>query len=316
MNEMRKIPIILDVDTGIDDAFALILAAKHPSLDLLGVTCVDGNCPLYKVVENTLLVLDAAGRPDVPVAAGASRPLVAEPNYALAVHGEDGLGNVGWPKSARKPVDQFAVEFLRDLILGHPEKVTLIPVAPLTNIALLLTEYPEVKENIAQLVIMGGSAGLGNATALAEFNIWHDPEAAQIVFSADIPTVMYGLDVFYDVHIGEYQLNQLKESVQPAAKLAGEIGQFIAGVLGYPITIGDAGAVCAVIDPAGLTLETYPTAVITDKGPARGMTVVDRRPYRDTVENERALPDARDVAVALKVDSERYAKLWLETISN
>ena len=86
--------------------------------------------------------------------------------------------------------------------MGHPEKVTLIPVAPLTNIALLLTEYPEVIANIEKLVIMGGSAGLGNATALAEFNIWHDPEAAQIVFSADIPTVMYGLDVFYDVHIG------------------------------------------------------------------------------------------------------------------
>lgn len=313
---MRQIPVILDVDTGIDDAFALLLAAKHPALNLLGVTCVDGNCPLDQVVANTMLVLDAAGRTDVPVAAGAKRPLVAEPNYALAVHGEDGLGNVGWPKSNREPVDQFAVEFLRDLILGHPEKVTLIPVAPLTNIALLLTEYPEVKQNIEQLVIMGGSAGLGNATALAEFNIWHDPEAAQIVFSADIPTVMYGLDVFYDVHIGELQLKQLRESTKPAAKLAGEIGEFIAGILGYPITIGDAGAVCAVIDPSGLTLETYPTAVITDKGPARGMTVVDRRPYRDTVENERALPDARDVAVALKVDSERYAKLWLDTITN
>ena len=170
--------------------------------------------------------------------------------------------------------------------------------------------------NIEKLVIMGGSAGLGNATALAEFNIWHDPEAAQIVFSADIPTVMYGLDVFYDVHIGELQLTNLKNSELPAAKLAGEIGEFIAGILGYTITIGDAGAVCAVIDPAGLELETYPTAVITDKGPARGMTVVDRRPYRDTVENERALPDARDVAVALKVDSERYAKLWLQTITS
>jgi pyrimidine-specific ribonucleoside hydrolase len=313
---MRQIPVILDVDTGIDDAFALLLAAKHPALNLLGVSCVDGNCPLDQVVQNTMLVLEAAGRTDVPVAAGASRPLVAEPNYALAVHGDDGLGNIDWPKSNREPVEQFAVEFLRDLILGHPEKVTLIPVAPLTNIALLLTEYPEVKDNIEKLVIMGGSAGLGNATALAEFNIWHDPEAAQIVFSADIPTVMYGLDVFYDVHIGELQLSNLKKSDLPAGKLAGEIGEFIAGILGYPITIGDAGAVCAVIDPAGLVLETYPTAVITDKGPARGMTVVDRRPYRDTVENERALPDARDVAVALKVDSERYAKLWLETITN
>ena len=314
--QKRPIPIILDVDTGIDDAFALLLAAKHPDLNLLGVSCVDGNCPLDQVVANTMLVLDAAGRADVPVATGAARPLVAEPNYALAVHGEDGLGNINWPKSTRKPVDQFAVEFLRDLILGHPEKVTLIPVAPLTNIALLLTKYPEVIANIEKLVIMGGSAGLGNATALAEFNIWHDPEAAQIVFSADIPTVMYGLDVFYDVHIGELQLTNLKNSELPAAKLAGEIGEFIAGILGYPITIGDAGAVCAVIDPAGLELETYPTAVITDKGPARGMTVVDRRPYRDTVENERALPDARDVAVALKVDSERYAKLWLQTITS
>lgn len=313
---MRPKPVILDVDTGIDDAFALMLAAKHPALNLLGVSCVDGNCPLDQVVRNTLLVLEAAGRSDVPVAVGAARPLVAEPNYALAVHGDDGLGNVKWIEPRLKPVEQFAVEFMRDLILGHPEKVTLIPVAPLTNIALLLTEYPEVKENIEQLIIMGGSAGLGNATALAEFNIWHDPEAAQIVFSADVPTIMYGLDVFYDVHIGERELIELRNSNKSTAKLAGEIGKYIAGILGYPITIGDAGAVCAAIDPAGLVLETYPTAVITDKGPARGMTVVDRRPYRDTVENERALPDARDVSVALKVDSQRYAKLWLETITS
>ena len=313
---MRPKPVILDVDTGIDDAFALMLAAKHPALNLLGVSCVDGNCPLDQVVRNTLLVLETAGRSDVPVALGAARPLVAEPNYALAVHGDDGLGNVQWTEPKSKPVKPFAVEFLRDLILGHPEKVTLIPVAPLTNIALLLTEYPEVKENIEQLIIMGGSAGLGNATALAEFNIWHDPEAAQIVFSADVPTIMYGLDVFYDVHIGKRELIELQNSNNATAKLAGEIGKYIAGILGYPITIGDAGAVCAAIDPDGLVLETYPTAVVTDKGPARGMTVVDRRPYRDTVENERALPDARHVSVALKVDSHRYAKLWLETITS
>jgi pyrimidine-specific ribonucleoside hydrolase len=189
-------------------------------------------------------------------------------------------------------------------------------VAPLTNIALLFQKFPEVKGNIERLVIMGGSASLGNATALAEFNIWHDPEAAQIVFSSDVEITMYGLDVFYDVHLSAIEIGKLQESELLPARIAGDIGAFIANILGYPITLGDAGAVCAVIDPAGLKVERFPTAVITDKGAARGMTVVDRRPYRDTVENERALADSKDVDVALGVDGARYSKLWLETILN
>ena len=311
-----QIPIILDVDTGIDDAFALLLAAKHPGLNLLAVSCVDGNCPLANVVSNTLSVLEAAGRMDVPVLIGANKPLASESNYALAVHGTDGLGNLNLTPKSMKPVDGDASEFMKDLILKSEEPITLIAVAPLTNIALLFQKFPEVKGNIERLVIMGGSASLGNATALAEFNIWHDPEAAQIVFSSDVEITMYGLDVFYDVHLSAIEIGKLQESELLPARIAGDIGAFIANILGYPITLGDAGAVCAVIDPLGLKVERFPTAVITDKGAARGMTVVDRRPYRDTVENERALADSKDVDVALEVDGARYSKLWLETILN
>lgn len=200
------IPLILDVDTGVDDALALIAAVRHPDLDLLAVSCVTGNASLERVVDNTLRVLDAAGAPaGIPVAAGAERPLIAPPRSAGHVHGEDGLAGIVLPESSRVPDPAGAVGMLRRVILGHPQKVTIVALAPQTNLALLLRIHPEVADNIERIVFMGGSAAIGNATAVAEFNVWHDPEAAAIVLDAahelGIPLTMYGLDVFYDVRV-------------------------------------------------------------------------------------------------------------------
>src|SRR5690606_23096206 len=134
-------PIVLDVDTGVDDACALLLAALHPGLDLRAVTCAGGNAPLADVVSNTLAVLHTAGRDDVPVGAGAQRPLLAEPHDARHVHGDDGMGDLGWPRAPREPDGRHAVELLRDTLRAARaagEKVTVVPLAPLTNISLLL----------------------------------------------------------------------------------------------------------------------------------------------------------------------------------
>src|SRR5664280_3693054 len=183
------VPVLLDVDTGVDDACALRLAALHPGVELRAVTCVGGNAGVDDVVRNTLKVLDVAGRSDVPVARGAARPLLAPVSHARHVHGDDGMADLGWPSLDRRPDPRHAVELLRDLLsqaaAGGPEdRVTLVTLAPLTNIALLLRTYPQAATGLREIVFMGGAADVGNATASAEFNVWHDPEAAAVVLES------------------------------------------------------------------------------------------------------------------------------------
>src|SRR5262245_16442575 len=172
------IEVILDVDTGVDDALAILFAARHPGLHLRAVSCVAGNTDVDQVVANTLRVLDAAGAGDVPVARGAESPLLEPLRHAHHVHGDDGMGETGLPLSKRKPTPEHAIELLRREIMSSPEPVTLITLAPLTNIAMLLKTFPEVTHHIGRVITMGGSASVGNVTPVAEFNIRHDPEPA------------------------------------------------------------------------------------------------------------------------------------------
>ncbi|MET9274698.1 nucleoside hydrolase [Kribbella sp. NPDC003557] len=312
-------PVILDVDTGLDDACALLLAARHPELDLKAVTCVGGNVGIDDVVRNTLTVLDAAGRPDVPVARGAAVPLIQPVREARHVHGEDGLGDLDWPRSTRPTDPRHAVELLRDVLrdaAATGELITLIPLAPLTNIALLLRTYPEAARGLREIVFMGGAAGIGNATASAEFNIWTDPEAAAIVLAASrdlgIPLTMYGLDVFYDVIVTLDQARALGGS--PSAELAGKlIEKRSERFQSDGGSIGDGGAVCAVIDPSGLTTRECPVRIELSGGWSRGRTIVDTRHAAD-VANDPHGP-ATTMRVATAVDGKRYAELWLATVS-
>ena len=312
------IPLILDVDTGVDDALALMLAARHPQVDLRAVTCVAGNAPVEKVVANTLYVLDTAGAGEVPVARGAARPLLASPQHAEHVHGADGLGGFSRP-SDRRASTLSAVELLRHQLLaavGTGERITLVPLAPLTNIALLLRTHPEVAAGIERIVFMGGSASSGNATAVAEFNVWNDPEAAAIVLAAcgelEIPVTMYGLDVFMAVTVTGTDAGRLRELPDPAAQLAGSLIDHQREVFGSDaVTIGDAGAVCAVIDPQGLATTAYPVRVEVGSGYARGQTIVDRRDWEGDVDADPHGVPAATVDVALDVAAARYASLWL-----
>ena len=320
------VPVILDVDTGVDDACALLLAALHPDVDLRAVTCVGGNAGVDDVVANTLKVLDVAARPDVPVARGAARPLVEPVRHARHVHGDDGMADLGWPSSDRHPDGRHAVELLRDLLSraaqeGPAARITLVPLAPLTNIALLLRTYPEAAAGLREIVFMGGGAEVANATASAEFNVWHDPEAAAIVLESaaelGIPVVMYGLDVFYDVRVSREQAYGLISiGGRGPAELAGRLIDFQCGRLGEPeATIGDAGAVCAVIDRAGLTTTRLPVRVELAGTYSRGRTIVDRRDWSgDLAHDPHGLAPA-PVEVALSVDADRYAGLWLRTMT-
>ena len=321
---MSRTPIILDVDTGVDDACALLLAALHPDLDLRAVTCVGGNAPLVDVVRNTLTVLDTCGRADVPVAAGASRPLLEEPVDARHVHGDDGMGDLDWPRSTREPEARHAVELLRDVLLAAAdagERITLVPLAPMTNVALLLRTYPEVARGLERIVFMGGAAHVGNATASAEFNVFHDPEAAAIALDAcadlGIEVVMYGLDVFYGPRVSLLQAKELVAAHDSGpAGLAGRLVAFQCERFATDsATIGDAGAVCAVLDPEGLTTERLPVRVELAGTWSRGRTIVDRRDWDGNLAHDPHGRARASLDVGLDVDGDRYAALWLATVT-
>ena len=299
--------IILDVDTGVDDAFALLFAARHPEIKILGITCVDGNVNLQKVCDNTFHVLDMAGAGEIPVAAGAQRPLMGESLYAEHVHGSDGLGNMSKKGSARKLDSRHAVTLIRDLIESNPNAI-LVPVGPLTNIALFIRTYPDTARKVKRMVIMGGSASEGNATATAEFNIWHDPEAAHIVFESGIPITMYGLDVFYDLRVDGSIVNQLRERGSESAIFASKLIEFMLGHMGPAITLGDYGAVAAALDPGKTVMESMFVAVDKTDGPNRGQTICDRRPDHPIFQLNRV---GKKVDVVMKIDGSAFIKDWV-----
>lgn len=315
-------PILLDVDTGVDDACALLLAARHPGLDLRAVTCVAGNAGVDQVVRNTLAVLEAAGQADVPVARGAARPLLEAPRSARHVHGEDGMADIGLPPPKAAADPRHAVQLLHDVLLEARElgeRVTLVPLAPLTNIALLLRTYPQVAAALDRIVFMGGAALVGNATAAAEFNVFADPEAAAVVLDAatdlGVPVTMYGLDVFYDVRVSLEQARALQAEGGASARLAGQLLEYqCARFAAESATIGDAGAVCAVLDPEGLGTQRLPVRVELTGTWTRGQTIVDRRPWSgDHHADPHGLAPAL-VDVALAVDGPRYADLWAQAV--
>ncbi|MCW8377113.1 nucleoside hydrolase [Streptomyces justiciae] len=314
----QPIPVIIDCDTGVDDALALLFAVRHPGLDVRAITCVAGNTDVDGVVRNTLTVLETAGAGDIPVARGAERPLIEPVRTASHVHGQDGMGDLGLPAPTRRPVDLDAVALLRREILASPRPVTLIPTAPLTNIALLLRTHPEVTRNIERIVFMGGAVEVGNATPVAEFNVWHDPEAAAILLTAGVPITMYGLDVFRQVIVPAADVQRLRGSSDPRLRLAGELlAHRDPATSGDPTPtggLGDAGAVCAVADPGGITTSLLPVEVSLAPGPTRGQTIVDRRPRPGESEIHHGERELHMVDVALAVDVERYVKLWLSVV--
>ena len=203
--------IILDCDPGIDDAFAIAFACGHPGVDLRGVTTVAGNVGLDRTTGNALAVLELLGRADVPVAAGSPAPLLRPFADAHDVHGETGLGAATLPEPKGSPVADHAVDFLIERIAAAPGEVTLVATGPLTNVALAVRRHPPMVTQVADFIIMGGSAGRGNMTPAAEYNIWADPEAAAAVFRAGWTVTMLGLDVTMRTGATEAVLRRMSE---------------------------------------------------------------------------------------------------------
>ena len=205
--------LLIDTDPGIDDAVAIALALASPEVDVIGISTVGGNSGLEATTRNALRLLEFMGRADIPVASGHDEPYARvkmETGYQ-PVHGHDGLAGVNLPEPTTKVVSTDAPAFLAEKIRNSPDPVTLIAIGPLTNIAHLADRFPDVIPMIERFVIMGGAARTGNVTPVAEFNIWHDPEAAKRVFASGINTVMVGLDVTHSVKTYETLRGWLKD---------------------------------------------------------------------------------------------------------
>ncbi|MFM5016216.1 pyrimidine-specific ribonucleoside hydrolase RihA [Aeromonas veronii] len=220
------LPVILDCDPGHDDAIALILALASPELKVLAVTTSAGNQTPDKTLNNALRILTLLGRDDIPVAAGAPKPLARELIIADNVHGESGLDGPKLPDPAFAPQAMTGIELMAKCLRESPQPVTLVPTGPLTNIALLLAAHPELKGKIARIVLMGGAAGAGNWTPAAEFNIYVDPEAADMVFKSGIPITMCGLDVTHEAQVMDEDIERVRAITNPVA-------QCVAGLLDF-----------------------------------------------------------------------------------
>jgi len=317
---MKRTKAIIDCDPGHDDAVAILLAARH--FDLLGITTVGGNAPVWRVTENALRVLELIGRPEVPVARGAAGPILGSlPRAGERVHGTTGLDGAELPRGSNRVITKGAVEFLVETVMGNPGTV-VIATGPLTNLALAMRVEPRLAKSIARLSIMGGSATWGNVTAAAEFNAWADPEAAHIVFSSGARITMCGLDLTRQAAVGPETIARFRAvGTHTAGVVADLLEHYRAAaerVYGTPaVPLHDPCAVAALAAPELFEVTPAHVAVELRGEETRGMTVVDRRFLgAEAAEQRRAAgapePNCR---LATRVDAEGLFRLVEEALA-
>lgn len=296
------IPVILDCDPGHDDALAILLALHRPELDVRAITTVAGNVGLAATTRNAQSVLALAGREDVPVAAGADRPLVRPLRTAAQVHGTSGLEGADLPAPAAPLHPGGAVALIAETVRASEVPVTLVPTGPLTNIALFLGAYPELRERIARICLMGGSMGEGNWTASAEFNIWVDPDAAARVFGSGIPVTQITIDVTHQALVPVAESDAWATLGTRTGRVFADLFRFFAGWHarrygwdGSPIH--DAVAVAHLAFPGLVRTEDYRVDVETASELTLGRTVIDR---------ERLSGQAPNASVSVGIDRDRF----------
>ncbi|MCI9457735.1 MAG: ribonucleoside hydrolase RihC [Oscillospiraceae bacterium] len=288
---MDKRPIIIDTDPGIDDALAIAIALFSEELDVRLITTVAGNVSLENVTFNILRLLHFFGK-DVPVAKGAQLPLLTEFVDASNVHGKTGMEGYEFPEPKNELLlPDHAVNAMRRVILESPEPVTLVPIAPLTNIALLLALYPEVKANIREIVMMGGSASRGNKGVMSEFNVATDPEAAQMVFQSGLPIVMAGLDVGLKALVYPEDSEEIRQMGRVGDMAYQLFKRYRGGSFKTGLKMYDSCAVAYLLNPELFeAVETY-VGVELHGSMTTGCTVVDLKGYLHRKPNARVLTD-------------------------
>ncbi len=312
--------IIIDTDPGVDDAMAIFFALRSPELEVIGLTTVFGNVHTDLATINALRLLEIAGRPDIPVVQGASDPLAGPFNGPVPfVHGDDGQGNAHLPPPTTRPHDGSAAAFIVEQVMAAPGEITLVPIGPLTNIALALRLEPRIAQNVRQVVLMGGNALCpGNATPAAEANIHNDPEAADVVFGAGWPVTMVGLDVTHKVNMTRAHLERYAQAQNPLAQHIARIVPFYRDYFEsqHPgldgIYVHDSSAIAYVIDPSLFVTERWPLRVET-QGISRGKTW----PFLGRGDSDRLGPwwGRPPVNVCVGVDAERLLALELSRLT-
>jgi purine nucleosidase len=308
--------VVIDCDTGVDDTMAVFYGLLSPNIEVVALSCVWGNIGVDLTTTNTLRLLEMLGRPEIPVAKGADKPLVYPkwPPGGPGVHGSDGQGNLNLPAPSLQPVKETAAELIVKLAHQYPGELTLVPTGPLTNVATAVLADPSIAKLYKKVVLMGGAfLARGNAARWAEANIWHDPEAAQVVLDAGWDVTAVGLDVTDRTMLSQERLDMLRDSGTVAGKHIHAITGFY--VENYSKRTGrrecamhDALALAIAADPSlALELQKVRVDVELTGAHTRGMTVGDFRPW---IEHADA-----NCTVVLEVDRERFITTWMETLS-
>ena len=320
--------VIIDTDPGTDDAMAILLALSSPELDVKALTVVPGNVTAEQALANTLGLASLAGRCDIPIAGGAKRPLAQRLITAEFVHGDNGMGNIELPRPEAdcRPDGRFAPDLIIEMVHAMPGEITLLPVGPLTNIALAVLKDPSIVPRVKEVVLMGGSITEGNVTAVAEANIYNDPEAAHVVFHAGWKVTMVGLNVTHRTNFGRPHLERLDDTQGRLNDFAVDVMRFLVdlsaefGADGTPMH--DPLAVGVAIDPSFVETRHMRVDVEARGEFTRGMTVGNR--YNMVERNEafgerlkmtgidRVEPNAH---VAVEVDAERFLTFFIERLA-
>ena len=299
---MARARVVIDTDPGVDDAVAILLALASEEIDVLAITAVAGNVDVESTTRNARRLVELAGRPDVIVARGCAEPLHGNRRDASDVHGRDGLGDLEWDEPRVPEHSEHAVEVLKRLIDEGP--LTIVAIGPLTNLAVLLERYPGVERGVERVVIMGGASFEGNVTPAAEFNIWADPEAAQMVFAAAWPMVVMPLDLTHQATLDDDDLTHFRT-------LGSEVGRRIADMLepyaafhdqwygNRNVIMHDAMAVYELLAPDAIEKRGARVAVETGGEYSRGATLFDRR--REHVDSP--------LRVGLSLDNEAFVTM-------
>ncbi len=316
---------IIDTDPGTDDAMAIILALNSPELKVEALTVVPGNVDAQQGLENALKIVSLAGRCDVTVVGGAQHPLNQKLITAQFWHGKNGLANVELPPAKCKADPRFGPDFIIEMVHKYPHEITLIPVGPLTNIALAVLKDPSIASLVKDIVIMGGSITGGNVNGAAEANIYNDPEAAQIVFNAGWIVTMVGSDVGERTLITRKYLAQLQSSRGPQSDFIAKIANFYltrSEKSGYSgAAMYDPLAVGIALDPTLGTLKEMHVDVETKGEFTRGETVANRRGsnennvlHGDHYEIEGVVELKPNAKVCLASDADRFLQLFVSRI--
>ncbi|QXW65896.1 ribonucleoside hydrolase RihC [Streptobacillus moniliformis] len=304
---MNKRPIIIDTDPGIDDAVAIALALHSDKLDVKLITTVAGNVNIEKVTKNTLQLLDFYKK-SVSVAKGAEKPLFRKPIDASGVHGDSGMGAYTFPESNGKNLLKInAVEAMREVLMNSNEKITLVPIGPLTNIAILLLTYPQVKDRIKEIVLMGGAIGRGNSGVYSEFNIDVDPEAAKIVFNSDIPITMATLDVGLKALIYPEDSAKIKEMHKIGNMFYTLFKTYRGGSFNTGLKMYDSCAIAYLLKPDMFVTEKVFVGIETKGEFTSGATVIDLK---------NKLGREANATVTVDIDADMFKKWFMNEIYN